>query len=126
MDTVTESEMAIAMARLGGIGVIHKNLSPERQAEEVRKVKYYLNGVIRTPVTFKPDQTVGEMLAEKRKHKYSFSGFPIVDDNGKLIGIITSRDIKFLTDYNIRISDVMTRNPVTAPDGITVTVKEGD
>ena len=95
MDTVTESEMAIAMARLGGIGVIHKNLSPERQAEEVRKVKYYLNGVIRTPVTFKPDQTVGEMLAEKRKHKYSFSGFPIVDDNGKLIGIITSRDIKF-------------------------------
>ena len=112
--------MAIAMARLGGIGVIHKNLSPERQAEEVRKVKYYLNGVIRTPVTFKPDQTVGEMLAEKRKHKYSFSGFPIVDDNGKLIGIITSRDIKFLTDYNIRISEVMTRNPLSTPDGTAI------
>ena len=120
MDTVTESEMAIAMARLGGIGVIHKNLSPERQAEEVRKVKYYLNGVIRTPVTFHPDQTIGEMLAEKRKHKYSFSGFPIVDDNGKLIGIITSRDIKFLTDYNLRIRDVMTVNPLSTPDGTAI------
>ena len=120
MDTVTESEMAIAMARLGGIGVIHKNLSPERQAEEVRKVKYYLNGVIRTPVTFRPDQTVMEMLAEKKRHKYSFSGFPIIDDNGNLVGIITSRDIKFLTDYNIRICDVMTKNPVSVPDSTAI------
>ena len=120
MDTVTESEMAIAMARLGGIGVIHKNLSPERQAEEVRKVKLYLNGVIRTPVTFKPDQTVAEMLREKKIHKYSFSGFPIVDNDGKLVGIITSRDIKFLTDYNIRISEVMTPAPVAAPDDTAI------
>ena len=86
MDTVTESDMAIAMARLGGIGVIHKNLSIERQADEVRKVKYYLNGIIRTPVTFHPEQTVAEMMNEKRVKKYSFSGFPIVDDNGKLVG----------------------------------------
>ena len=120
MDTVTESEMAIAMARLGGIGVIHKNLSPERQAEEVRKVKLYLNGVIRTPVTFNPDQTVAEMLREKKIHKYSFSGFPIVDNDGKLVGIITSRDIKFLTDYNIRISEVMTPAPVAAPDDTAI------
>ena len=98
MDTVTESDMAIAMARLGGIGVIHKNLSIERQADEVRKVKYYLNGIIRTPVTFHPEQTVAEMMNEKRVKKYSFSGFPIVDDNGKLVGIITSRDFKFLSD----------------------------
>ncbi len=116
MDTVTESAMAIAMARLGGIGVIHKNLSVERQAEEVRKVKYYLNGIIRNPVVFHPDQTVAEMMHEKRVHRYSFSGFPIVDDNGVLVGIITSRDIKFLTDYNIKIRDVMTRNPVVAGD----------
>ena len=117
MDTVTESDMAIAMARLGGIGVIHKNLDPERQAEEVRKVKYYLNGIIRKPVIFHDNQTVAEMLAEKRRRKYSFSGFPILDDQEKLVGIITSRDVKFLTDGNIRIRDVMTRNPITAPDG---------
>ena len=120
MDTVTESEMAIAMARFGGIGVIHKNLSPERQAEEVRKVKFYLNGVIRTPVTFSPDQTVAEMLAEKKRHKYSFSGFPIVEADGNLVGIITSRDIKFLTDYSIRIRDVMTTKPLSAPDGTAI------
>ena len=120
MDTVTESAMAIAMAQLGGLGVIHKNLSIEKQAEEVRKVKYYLNGVIRTPVVFHPNQTVAEMMEEKRRKKYSFSGFPIVDDSGKLVGIITSRDIKFLTNYNIRISDVMTRTPVTASDSVSM------
>ncbi|MCI5778900.1 MAG: IMP dehydrogenase [Lentisphaeria bacterium] len=120
MDTVTESEMAIAMARLGGIGVIHKNLTPERQAEEVRKVKLYLNGVIRTPVVFHPEQTVAEMVAEKKRKKYSFSGFPIVDDAGKLVGIVTSRDIKFLTDYNTPIREVMTRGPVSAPAGTTM------
>ena len=120
MDTVTESDMAIAMARLGGIGVIHKNLSIERQADEVRKVKYYLNGIIRTTVTFHPEQTVAEMMNEKRVKKYSFSGFPIVDDNGKLVGIITSRDFKFLSDYNIRIRDVMTKEPVVAKDSISM------
>ena len=117
MDTVTESAMASAMARLGGIGVIHKNLDVERQADEVRKVKYYLNGIISAPVTFHDNQTVAEMMAEKRRRKYSFSGFPILDDQDRLVGIITSRDIKFLTDTDIRIRDVMTRNPVTAPDG---------
>ena len=117
MDTVTESGMAIAMARLGGIGVIHKNLDVERQADEVRKVKYYLNGIISSPVTFHDNQTVGEMMEEKRRRKYSFSGFPILDDQNRLVGIITSRDIKFLTDYNIKIRDVMTRHPVTAPAG---------
>ncbi len=120
MDTVTESAMAIAMARLGGIGVIHKNLSIERQADEVRKVKYYLNGIIRTPVVFREDQTVEEMMNEKRSRKYSFSGFPIVDGSGHLAGIITSRDIKFLTDYRIKIRDVMTRTPITAKDNISM------
>ena len=122
MDTVTESGMAIAMARLGGIGVIHKNLDVERQADEVRKVKYYLNGIISSPVTFHDSQTVKEMMEEKRLRKYSFSGFPILDDQDRLVGIITSRDIKFLTDYSIKIRDVMTRNPVTAPDGTPMNV----
>jgi len=120
MDTVTESAMAIAMARLGGIGVIHKNLPVERQADEVRKVKYYLNGIIRTPVVFREDQTVEEMMNEKRSRKYSFSGFPIVDADGRLVGIITARDIKFLTDCGIKIRDVMTRTPVTAKDGVSM------
>ena len=120
MDTVTESEMAIAMARLGGIGVIHKNLTPERQAEEVRKVKLYLNGVIRNPVVFHPEDTVADMLKEKKRKKYSFSGFPITDGDGKLVGIITSKDIKFLTDYNIRICEVMTKSPVSAPSGTAI------
>ncbi len=120
MDTVTESKMAIAMARLGGIGVIHKNLSVERQAEEVRKVKNYLNGIIRKPVVFRADQTVEEMLEEKRINRYSFSGFPIVDGEGKLIGILTARDIKFLTDYRMKISDCMSRNPIYAGDGTSI------
>ena len=89
MDTVTEGDMAIAMARLGGLGVIHKNLSIERQAQEVRRVKLYLNGIIKLPVVFHPDQTVAEMLKEKKLKKYSFSGFPIVDGQNQLVGIIT-------------------------------------
>lgn len=117
MDTVTESKMAIAMACLGGIGVIHKNLSIEKQSMEVRKVKHYLNGLIRNPVVFHPDQTVAQMMKEKDERNYSFSGFPIVDDNGLLVGIVTARDIKFLTSLNVKISEVMTRNPITAPVG---------
>ncbi len=120
MDTVTESRMAIAMAQLGGIGVIHKNLNADRQAEEVHKVKSYLNGRIASPVTFNQNQTVAEMMAEKRRKKYSFSGFPIVDDNGRLVGIITNRDVKFLTDYNAKISDVMSKNLITAPESISM------
>ena len=120
MDTVTESGMAIAMARLGGIGVIHKNLSVERQAEEVHIVKSYLNGIIGKPVTFHANQTVAEMMAEKSRRKYSFSGFPILDDQDRLIGIITSRDIKFLTDYDIKIREVMTKTPITAPSGTSM------
>ncbi len=121
MDTVTESAMAIAMARLGGIGVIHKNLSVERQAEEVRKVKYYLNGIIRNPVVFHPEQTVAEMLGEKRARKYSFSGFPIVDDQNRLVGMITGRDIKFLANYNVKIRDVMTPDPVRGTEDTSMT-----
>ena len=117
MDTVTESEMAIAMAKLGGIGVIHKNLTPAVQADEVRKVKQYLNGLIRKPVVFNEEITLGEMLKEKAEKQYSFSGFPIVNADGKLVGILTSRDIKFLNDYNQKLKEVMTTSLVTAPTG---------
>jgi len=117
MDTVTESKMAIAMACLGGIGVIHKNLSPEKQAMEVRKVKHHLNGVIRNPIMFHAEQTVGEMIREKQEKNYSFSGFPIIDANGSLVGIVTARDIKFLTSQKIKIRDVMSTKLVTAPAG---------
>ncbi len=122
MDTVTESGMAIAMARMGGIGIIHKNLSPERQSEEVRKVKMYLNGIIKNPVVFRPGDTIEEMLNAKHDNKYSFSGFPIVDDQGRPVGIISARDIKFISDYSVKIADVMTSAPIVAPD--TVSMRE--
>lgn len=120
MDTVTESKMAIAMAQLGGLGIIHKNLTVERQVEEVRKVKGYLNGIIKNPVCFNANMTVAELLNLKNAKRLSFSGFPIVDDNGKLIGILTARDIKFITDYSAKISDVMTKNLITTDDGCSI------
>ncbi len=115
MDTVTESNMAIEMARLGGIGVIHKNLKIRKQADEVRRVKFHLNGIIKTPIVFNQELTVEEMLDEKNKRGFSFSGFPIVDEHGALVGITTARDIKFISNYQIKIKDVMTRDFVTAP-----------
>lgn len=117
MDTVTESVMAIAMARMGGIGVIHKNLSPEAQAEEVARVKHYLNGLIAKPVVFHDSMLVSEVLAEKERNRYTFTGFPILDDQDRVVGILTARDMKFLTEYHMKVSDIMTREPlVGSPD----------
>ena len=116
MDTVTESAMAIAMAREGGIGIIHKNMPVERQVEEVVRVKRSENGVITDPFYLAADNTVAE--ADALMAKYRISGVPICDENKKLIGIITNRDMRFLTDYSMPIGDVMTRdNLVTAPAG---------
>ena len=116
MDTVTESEMAIAMAREGGAGVIHKNMSIEAQAEMVDRVKRSENGVITNPLFLHPDNYVYE--AENLMHKFRISGVPICDENKKLVGIITNRDMRFMTDFNIKISEVMTKkNLVTAPMG---------
>ena len=115
MDTVTESNMAIAIAQLGGIGVIHKSLSIAKQANEVHRVKHYLNGLIKDPVAFHPEQTIDDMQNEKTRKKYTFSGFPIVDDNNKLLGIITRRDLKFTTSNNLKLKDVMKKNLITAP-----------
>lgn len=119
MDTVTESKMAIAIAREGGIGIIHKNMSIERQVDEVDKVKRSENGVIVNPFSLTGEKTVQE--ADELMGKYKISGVPIVDEKGKLIGILTNRDLRFLTDFSIRIKDVMTKeNLVTAPVGTTL------
>ncbi len=120
MDTVTESDMAIAMAKLGGIGVIHKNLDVEQQAEEVRRVKLYLNGFIKQPIAYRDTQTLQEMLQHKKRHSFKFNGFPIVDSEGRLVGIITARDIKFLTSYDMPIRDVMTKNPIVAHGDVSL------
>lgn len=120
MDTVTESKMAIAMALLGGIGVIHKNLAAKRQAYEVKKVKFYLNGLIKTPIIFNENQTVKEILEEKTNRNFSFSGFPIVNDNDDLVGLISAYDIKFLPNHNARVGDVMTKKLITAPLATTL------
>jgi len=120
MDTVTESEMAIAMARLGGIGVIHKNLSAVDQADEVSRVKHYLNGLISDPVTFPQDIRVSQVLEERDRNKYTFTGFPIVDNDGRLVGILTARDVKFLTNFDVAVSDVMGRQLVTGSEGTSI------
>lgn len=119
MDTVTEARMAIAIAREGGIGVIHKNMSIEKQADEVLKVKRSEYGVIFNPFSLSPDNYVYE--AEELMAKYRISGVPIVDENKRLVGIITNRDMRFLRDFNDRIGDVMTReNLVTSHVGTTL------
>ncbi len=118
MDTVTESEMAIAIAREGGVGIIHKNMSIERQADEVDKVKRSENGVIVNPFYLSPDHTAAD--ADELMGKYKISGVPIIE-GGKLVGIITNRDLRFLTDYDVPIRDVMTSEDlVTAPVGTTL------
>ncbi len=119
MDTVTEYRMAIAMARQGGIGIIHKNMSIEAQADEVDKVKRSENGVITDPFYLSPDNTLQD--ADNVMAKFRISGVPIVDDKKKLVGIITNRDLKFETDFSKKIKESMTNeNLVTAKEGITL------
>ncbi len=117
MDTVTESRMAIAIAREGGIGIIHKNMTIAQQADEVDKVKRSENGVIVDPFSLTADKTVAE--ADALMGKYKISGVPIVDKDNKLVGILTNRDLRFIKDFDsILIKDVMTKdNLVTAPVG---------
>ena len=119
MDTVTEAELAIAMARSGGIGVIHKNMTIEQQMEQVRRVKRAENGMIYDPVTIRPDATVGEALGMMAKHH--IGGIPVVDANNFLIGIVTNRDLRFIDNLKMPVSMVMTsENLVTAPKGISL------
>ena len=119
MDTVTESQMAIAMAAQGGIGIIHKNMSIEKQADEVDKVKRSESGMIVNPITLAPDRTIKE--AEMIMTKYHISGIPVVDEKGKLVGILTNRDLRFERDSNKLVSQLMTKeNLITAPLGTTL------
>lgn len=119
MDTVTESAMAIAMAREGGIGVLHKNMTIEQQAAEVRKVKRAESGMIQDPVTLKRLNTVGD--AQNTMREYSIGGIPIVDDNNKLVGIVTNRDLRFEHNYERKLEEVMTsENLVTTTKGTSL------
>ncbi|MBL4539846.1 MAG: IMP dehydrogenase, partial [Oceanicaulis sp.] len=121
MDTVTEAGLAIAMAQDGGLGVIHRNLTIEEQAEEVRRVKRYESGMVVNPITISPNSTLAELLALMNHHK--ISGIPVVEGgegvNGKLVGIITNRDVRFADDLNQSVASLMTReNLVTVKPGV--------
>ena len=119
MDTVTESEMGIAMARAGGIGVIHKNMSIDRQAAEVDRVKRSESGMILNPITLGPDATLREANALMRR--FRISGVPVVDRDGRLVGIITNRDLQFETSLDRPLREVMTKDKlITAPEGTTL------
>ncbi len=116
MDTVTEAALAIALAREGGLGILHKNMSIDQQADQVRKVKRSENGLILDPVTLRPDATIGEALRLMKENK--IGGIPIVDASHKLVGILTNRDLRFETNYKDKVSSVMTKdNLITAPEG---------
>ncbi|NLF14636.1 MAG: IMP dehydrogenase [Anaerolineaceae bacterium] len=120
MDTVTEARLAIALAREGGVGVIHRNLAPEQQAEEVDKVKRSESGMIVDPITLVPHATIGD--AEAIMSKYHISGVPITEDGNRLVGILTNRDVRFVTDMELPIHSLMTpaSRLVTAPVGTTL------
>lgn len=123
MDTVTESAMAIAMARVGGIGVLHKNMLPQVQADEVRKVKRSESGMIIDPVVVKKDATVAD--AKELMKKYRIGGIPVIDDQGILIGIITNRDLRFENNLNRKIEEVMTKeNLITTKKGTSLSQAE--
>ena len=117
MDTVTESRMGIALSELGGIGIIHKNLSIENQAAEVRKVKKYESGIVRDPITIRSDNEVGELIQLTKE--LNISGMPVVD-NGELVGIVTSRDFRYQENLTAKVSEIMT------PKERLVTAKEGE
>lgn len=120
MDTVTEAEMAIAMAQLGGIGIVHKNLTPYDQRTQVKRVKYYLNGFLKKARTLLPHNTLNDMFELKERKKFKFSSFPILDENRHLVGVVTSREIKYCENTDAAMKDIMIENPISAPEGTTI------
>ena len=120
MDTVTESAMAIAMALAGGIGCIHKNLEEDDQAAQVAKVKNYLNGLIATPICFHENDDISFLRAEKKRMGLKFNGFPVLDDQERLVGMITSSDMRFAPMDAMKLRDVMQKAPITAAPNTTL------
>ena len=120
MDTVTESAMAIAMALAGGIGCIHKNLEEDDQAAQVAKVKNYLNGLIATPICFHENDDISFLRAEKKRMGLKFNGFPVLDDRERLVGMITSSDMRFAPMDAMKLRDVMQKAPITAAPNTTL------
>jgi IMP dehydrogenase len=120
MDTVTEADMAIAMALMGGIGIIHKNLTPYDQRTHVKRVKYYLNGFLTKARTMLPDQTIQDLYNLKAEKKFAFSSFPILDENRHLLGVVTSKELKYCDDQTTHLRDIMIPNPIWAPLGTTI------
>ena len=120
MDTVTEAPMAIAMALAGGIGVIHKNLEEDDQAKEVAKVKNYLNGLIASPVCFHANDDISFLRSEKKRLGLKFNGFPVLDDQERLVGMITSGDMRYAPLNAAKLADVMQKNPITAKPGTSL------
>lgn len=120
MDTVTEKEMALSMAMLGGIGIIHRNLPQIEQARQVAMVKHHLNGLIRDPIVFRDTDTLDAVLERKQKKGFAFSGFPILDGNDNLVGILSAADIKFARDVKMRVSEIMTSQIISAPEGTSL------
>ncbi len=116
MDTVTERNMAIAMAQAGGLGVVHKNLTIERQADEVRAVKKFESGMVVNPLTIHPDRTLADALALMQRNR--ISGVPVTEADGRLVGILTNRDVRFASDPNQKVSELMTKKVITVREGV--------
>ncbi|MDE2017349.1 MAG: IMP dehydrogenase, partial [Hyphomicrobiales bacterium] len=118
MDTVTEADTAIALAQAGGIGIVHRNLPPEVQAAQIRRVKRYESGMVDAPITIRPDATLAEAFNVMKQNR--ISGIPVTQENGKLVGILTNRDVRFAENQKQKVSDLMTsENLVTAPRNIS-------
>lgn len=115
MDTVTEAEMAIAMALEGGIGIIHKNLPAKDQAKQVATVKHHLHGLIRDPICFRSSDTLDSIQKRREEKGYKFGGFPIIDENDRLVGILTTTDMRFAPSRGVSVKEVMTTNVISAP-----------
>jgi len=120
MDTVTEAEMATAMALLGGIGIMHKNLTVDEQVKQISTVKHHLHGLIRDPVVFRTSDTIETINRKKEEKGFTFNGFPIMDENDNLAGILTSTDIKYSRTTNAKAADLMTSSVITAPTKTTL------
>ncbi|MFH1582699.1 MAG: IMP dehydrogenase [Candidatus Falkowbacteria bacterium] len=122
MDMITEHKMAIALALAGGLGIIHRALTPKDQAKEVSRVKFYLNGLIEKPICVRTDETIKSVLNMVAKKGYSFHSFPVIDASGRLVGLISNNDIEFCSDHKLKVGQVMTKakNLITAQGGVSL------